>query len=35
VLVHPALVPVLAGYVLFALHVVTPRVSGGRLHPSV
>jgi uncharacterized membrane protein YesL len=29
-LVHPALVPVLAGYVLFALHVVTPRVAGHR-----
>jgi hypothetical protein len=28
VLVHPALVPVLAGYVLFALHVVTPKVAG-------
>ena len=27
-LVHPALVPVLAGYVLFALHVVTPRLAG-------
>jgi hypothetical protein len=29
-LVHPALVPVLAGYVLFALHVVTPRLSKPR-----
>ncbi|MEU4237245.1 hypothetical protein [Actinoplanes sp. NPDC026619] len=26
--VHPALVPVLAGYALFALHVVTSRVAG-------
>lgn len=26
-LVHPALVPVLAGYALFALHVVTPRAT--------
>jgi hypothetical protein len=26
--VHPVLVPVVAGYVLFALHVVTPRVTG-------
>ncbi|WP_433292553.1 hypothetical protein ACQP2F_28310 [Actinoplanes sp. CA-030573] len=30
-LVHPALVPVLAGYALFALHVVTPKVAGPRL----
>ncbi|MFI5891486.1 hypothetical protein ACIA5D_15385 [Actinoplanes sp. NPDC051513] len=33
-LVHPALVPVLAGYVLFALHVVTPKVAGHRLTPT-
>jgi hypothetical protein len=26
--VHPVLVPVLAGYALFALHVVTPRLAG-------
>jgi len=30
VFVHPALIPVLAGYVLFGLHVVTPRVAGRR-----
>ena len=35
-LIHPALVPVLAGYALFALHVVTPRVAGHQgLNPSV
>jgi uncharacterized membrane protein YesL len=33
-LVHPALVPVLAGYVLFALHVVTPKVAGRPLTPA-
>jgi hypothetical protein len=37
VLVHPALVPVLAGYALFALHVVTRRLApartGGMLAP--
>ncbi|GIF26038.1 hypothetical protein BJ973_003307 [Actinoplanes tereljensis] len=31
--VHPVLVPVLTGYVLFALHVVTPRVSGRSPRP--
>ena len=30
VLIHPALVPVLAGYALFATHVVTRRLSPGR-----
>jgi hypothetical protein len=30
VLVHPALVPVLIGYAIFALHVVTRRLAQGR-----
>jgi hypothetical protein len=33
VLVHPMLVPVLAGYALFALHVVTRRLSAARRVP--
>jgi hypothetical protein len=34
-LVHPALVPVLAGYTLFGLHMVTRRVAGPSLEPTV